>query len=250
MGFTFSHPALIFPFKYLPKKYYSLNGLVVGSIIPDFEYFIRLDSDSVYSHTISGLFWFDLPLAILALFFFHLVIRDLMIGNLPYFLKSRLLNLSLINWIDYFYKNWIVVIFSILTGSLTHLFWDSFTSFNGYFVINNSTLLMKTSLFGVEIFNYKILKHASSLLGGIFLIYQLLRLPKQALNKTNTNKHYWIIAAILFSSCILFVFTETEYKIFSFNTIIKKSISCWLFALILTSLYFKTKMHLNQVSKQ
>ena len=47
MGFTFSHPALIFPFNYLPKKYYSLNGLVVGSILVS-------DQDDVMLITTAG----------------------------------------------------------------------------------------------------------------------------------------------------------------------------------------------------
>jgi len=246
MGFTFSHPALILPFRYLPKKYYSLSGLAIGSMVPDFEYFLRSDNDSSFSHTIHGLFWFDLPLAILALFFFHQVIRDLMIANLPRFLKTKLLTLNLVNWPQYFRKNWMIVILSIFIGSVTHLLWDSFTSFNGHFVIKNPGLLMKTNLFGIELFNYKILKHLSSLLGGLILIYQLFKIPPREYDNTRRDKYYWTIVIILFCSCIFFQFAGIQHGNSSFNEIIKKSISCWLSALIITSLYFKTKTYLNQ----
>ena len=57
MPFTFSHPAIILPLKKLPKKYISMTGLIVGSIAPDFEYFLRMKSK--YSHTMSGILWYD-----------------------------------------------------------------------------------------------------------------------------------------------------------------------------------------------
>ena len=57
MPFTFSHPALILPLKYFPNKWFSLTGLVIGSLTPDFEYFLRMRIKSVYSHTLEGIFW-------------------------------------------------------------------------------------------------------------------------------------------------------------------------------------------------
>lgn len=104
MGFTFSHPALILPFRYLPKKYYSLSGLVIGSIVPDFEYFLRFDNNSLFGHTLLGLFWFDLPLALLILLFYHQVVRNLMVANLPHFRKTRLSNINQVNWPVYLKK--------------------------------------------------------------------------------------------------------------------------------------------------
>ncbi|MEG1227787.1 MAG: DUF4184 family protein, partial [Flavobacterium sp.] len=39
------------PLQFLNKKWFSLTGLVIGSMIPDFEYFIRMRIQSIYSHT-------------------------------------------------------------------------------------------------------------------------------------------------------------------------------------------------------
>ncbi|HMG06875.1 MAG TPA: DUF4184 family protein, partial [Mucilaginibacter sp.] len=39
---TFAHPAIVLSFKYFPKRWFSKTGLVIGSMAPDFEYFIRL----------------------------------------------------------------------------------------------------------------------------------------------------------------------------------------------------------------
>ncbi len=89
MPFTFSHPAIVLPLNYLPKKWFSLTGLVIGSLTPDFEYFIRMKIKSEYSHTLEGLFWFDLPLGVLLAFIFHNIVRNNFYNNLPLFFKSR-----------------------------------------------------------------------------------------------------------------------------------------------------------------
>src|SRR6478609_2941554 len=102
MPFTFSHPAIILPITYLPRKWFSLTGLVVGSLTPDFEYFIRMRVQSDYSHTLSGLFWFDLPLGILLAFIFHNIVRDSLFENLPLILKSRLIRFKQFDWNSYF----------------------------------------------------------------------------------------------------------------------------------------------------
>jgi hypothetical protein len=163
MGFTFSHPALIIPFKYLPRRTYSVTGLVIGSMVPDIEYFMRLDNASKYSHTLLGLFWFDIPMAILLSVFYHLFIRNALISNLPRFLKTRFSKFQHVDWMEYLKKNWIVVIFSILVGSLTHLFWDGFTSSYGLFTSPHSFLMKRTEWLGIEMRGYTLVRYLSSL---------------------------------------------------------------------------------------
>jgi hypothetical protein len=76
MPFTFSHPAAILPLRWLPNKYYSLTGLIIGSMTPDFEFLIRMNVGSIYSHTLAGIFYFDIPVGIAICFLFHDVVRD------------------------------------------------------------------------------------------------------------------------------------------------------------------------------
>lgn len=123
MPFTFSHPAIILPLKYLPRKWFSLTGLIVGSLTPDFEYFIRMKVQSNYSHTVYGILWFDLPLAILLSFIFHNIIRDDLFKNVPKNIQSRILVYAEFNWNNYFKRNWVVIIVSTLIGITSHLFW-------------------------------------------------------------------------------------------------------------------------------
>ncbi|HYM92834.1 MAG TPA: DUF4184 family protein, partial [Chitinophagaceae bacterium] len=79
MPFTFSHPAAVLPLNYVSKKYVSLTGLVIGSMTPDFEYFLRMRDRSYYSHTWKGVLWFDLPLAIILASIYHGMVRDVLI---------------------------------------------------------------------------------------------------------------------------------------------------------------------------
>lgn len=134
MPFTFSHPAIVLPLKYLPKKWFSMTGLVIGSLTPDFEYFIRMKIESNYSHTFWGIFYFDLPLGILLTFVFHNLVKEELFKNLPKKLNQRFIKTEKFNWNKYFIKNWKIVILSIIIGTISHLFWDSFTHESGFFV--------------------------------------------------------------------------------------------------------------------
>src|ERR1700712_2189360 len=116
MPYTFSHPAIVLPVTYLPKKWYSLSGLIVGSITPDFEYFMRMKDFSKYSHTIGGMFWFDLPLGLILLFIFHNIVRNVLVEYLPFSLNIRFSAFTNFNWNKYFRKNIIVVLISLLVG--------------------------------------------------------------------------------------------------------------------------------------
>jgi hypothetical protein len=238
MGFTFSHPALILPVRYLPRVSYSMNGLIVGSMIPDLEYFIRPDNSSTFSHTIPGLFLFDLPAALIILTIYHLLIREGFTGNLPAFLRLRLSPYLHFNWLFYYSKNRLIVLCSILFGSITHLLWDSFTSGNGYFVIHHTFLETSITVLNITISIYKIIKHSSSLIGALILLYVLFQLPKGKEPKLQPQRGYWGWMVIL--TCILtLIQLATYYQHISANQLIKKIVSSGLLALIITSLYYR-----------
>jgi hypothetical protein len=238
MGFTFSHPALIIPCKYLPKKFYSLTGLIVGSMIPDLEYFIRLNSASKYSHTLAGIFWFDIPMAFLVSIVYHHLIRDTLFNNLPGFLKSRLVQFKNFNFLNYLKENWPIFLCSVLIGCITHLFWDSFTSRHGYFVKVFPIFQLKVNIYGQEIITYKIIKYVSSIIGGIIILWQVPLLSKTNLHESARNKNYWFMIISLTAGImllhILFGINHTK-----FNALIKKIISSGLFALLITSFYYQ-----------
>jgi len=240
MPFTFSHPAIILPLRYLPKTWFSLTALIIGSLTPDFEYFLRMKVKSLYSHTLAGIFWFDLPLAILLAFIFHNLTRNFLFQNLPSFIKSRILIYTDFNWNDYFKKNWYVVLISSLIGIISHIFWDAFTHNHGYFVNQIDTLRNTISFFGTEIPFWKLAQHASTFIGCIIIIAALFNLPQNDNLKSCTNKLYWI-TVILFTASILFIRFIINLKALHIGNFVVSFISSFLIAISLTPLIIKFK---------
>lgn len=233
MPFTFSHPAIILPLKYFPKKWFSLTGLVIGSLTPDFEYFLRMRIKSIYSHTLEGIFSFDLPLGIFLAFIFHNVVRNSLFSNLLTFLQSRFLKFTHYNWNEYFKKNWFVVIISILIGAFSHLFWDSFTHDDGYFVTQLPILQNSISFYNIQIPILKILQHSSTLIGALIIAFTIYKLPTEEIVKKKINIKYWIVLTfITFSIIAIRLLNGLELK--QYGNVIVTTISATLISLIIT----------------
>ena len=240
MPFTFSHPAIVLPLTYLPRQWVSLTGLVIGSLTPDFEYFLRMSIKSSYSHTIDGLFWFDLPLGLLLAFIFHNMVRDSLLDNLPTFLKSRFSALRQFEWNKYFKKNLLVVTVSILIGAASHILWDGFTHDHGFFVESIPALTNKIELCGMQVSILKILQHSSTLIGGLVVAYAIYKLPKDSKVTGHINVRYWvIIAGITLSIIVIRLLGGLDFK--QYGNLIVTGISAGLISLTLTSWLIKTK---------
>lgn len=239
MPFTFSHPAIILPLKKLPKKYISMTGLIVGGITPDFEYFLRMKSK--YSHTISGILWYDLPMGIFLAFIFHNLIKEALINNMPLFFKSRFINLRDFNWNSYFKKNWYIVIISIIIGICSHILWDGFTHRTGHFVKIFPVLKSSIRLFGTKIPVYRILQHISTFLGGIAVIKAVIDLPADKSCTTQKGKYkYWILL-ITATPIIMFYGLSKRIPYYSFWNLIVNFITAFLLSMVLTSFIFREK---------
>jgi len=240
MPFTFSHPAITLPLTYLPRQWISLTGLVIGSLTPDFEYFLRMRIESSYSHTIVGLFWFNLPLGLLLAFIFHNIVRDSLLDNLPVFLKSRFSTLRRFDWNKYFKKNWLVVTISILIGAASHIFWDNFTHNYGFFVETTPALANKINLLGMQVPIFKILQHSSSIIGGLLIVYAIYKLPKDSKIIGSVTVKYWVIlAGITLIIIVIRLLSCLEFK--QYGNLIVTGISAGLISLMLTPWLIKTK---------
>jgi len=240
MPFTFSHPAIILPLTYLPRKWYSLTGLVIGSLTPDFEYFLRMRIKSNYSHTIDGLFWFDLPLGLLLAFIFQNIVRDSLFNNLPPFLKSRFSTFKQFDWNSHFKQNWIVVTISIIIGAASHIFWDSFTHDHGYFVQTIPALQNSVDFLGRQIPILKILQHSSTLLGGLVIAFAIYKLPTNKTVKENINLKYWtILAGLTLTIIAVRLLSGLDPK--QYGNVIVTGISAGLISLTITPWLTRTK---------
>lgn len=240
MPFTFSHPAIVLPLTYLPKKWFSLTGLVIGSLTPDFEYFLRMRIKSNYSHTLDGLFWFDLPLGLLLTFIFHDIVRNSLFDNLPTFFKSRFSAFRHFDWNGHFKRNWFVVEISILIGAASHILWDSFTHEHGCFVQTIPALQYSVDFLGRQIPILKILQHSSTLLGGLVIAFAIYKLPTNKTENENINLKYWAILAGLTLTIISIRFLSgLDFK--QYGNVIVTAISAGLISLTITPWLTKTK---------
>jgi hypothetical protein len=233
MPFTFSHPAIVLPLTFLPRQWFSLTGLVIGSLTPDFEYFFRMRIKSNYSHTIDGLFWFDLPLGLLFAFIFHNIVRDSLFDNFPSILKSRFLAFRHFDWNGHFKKKWFVVTISILIGAASHIFWDGFTHDHGYFVQTIPALQNSMNFLGGQIPILKILQHSSTFIGGLVIAYAIYKLPTYKTENENINLNYWaILAGLTLAIISIRLLSGLDFK--QYGNVIVTAISAALISLMLT----------------
>ncbi len=198
MPFTFSHPAIILPVHHVFRRWTSLTGLVIGSVVPDFEKFISMSADDPYSHTLRSIFYFNLPLGLLLTFVFHGVVRDALIENLPGLLRRRLSRFMHFDWASYFRRHYPVVILSIMLGAASHIFWDSFTHREGRAVGWFPILLDYIVINHEKHYFYGILQLVSSLLGALVVLYTILRLPPVAPQPSRNNIFpFWLKGAAI-----------------------------------------------------
>lgn len=194
MPFTFSHPALAIPVYFLRRNFLSLTGLVMGSLAPDFEYFIRMKKGpSVYSHSFWAIFWFNLPIALLLAFIFHGWVKKPLIHHLPLWLYIRLVKYEKLNWFSYFKRKWPFVLLSIVIGTATHLLWDWFTHYSVVFTNGNHKIEFTFLNSYFQIYTYTILHILNSLFGLVLLFKLLWQLPTATdFKKEQPDKWYWI----------------------------------------------------------
>jgi hypothetical protein len=192
MPFTFSHPAAVLPLNSLPKKWISMTGLVVGSMIPDFEYFIRMSVKSIYSHTWPGLFWFDLPLGLFIVLLYNGFVKDKVIDHLPAGLNRRLSNFKGNDKATSPLVYLLIVCLCVLIGGISHLLWDDFTHPAGYFVRLIPILSNTIYLDNHKLYVYNLVQHFSTLAGGLIVFWVVMKLPKGNNTRVLNISLYWL----------------------------------------------------------
>ena len=242
MPFTFSHPAIVLP---LTKARLNLSatGLIIGSMIPDFEYFIRMKDLTRYSHTLNGIFWFDIPLALLVSFIYHLVVRNSLFDNLPSFLKERFSIYKRFDWTGYFIKHWAMVLVSIIIGAVSHIVWDRVTH-NTMFYVNQADLSTMTKIGTINLAGYKFLQLASTIVGGLVVIYSIFSLKRIHQAETGIDYRYWTLFWLITLSVIILRFSKYGFHLyyFKYHRVIAVSfISSLMIGLILTPLLLNQK---------
>lgn len=197
MPFTLAHTAVTLPFLKIPKRFVSLTGLAVGSMSPDFEYFLRLQMKSDFSHTPGGLLWFCLPISLLVAVIYHVIVKKYFLLSLPNFFRDRLGRYASTNWLNYLVDHYVVVIFSILIGAASHIYWDAFTHETGFMVKQFPILQTEMTLGSFQIPMFKIFQHLSSVIGMLCIGLTLYYTPKFRTNQNAIASSFWSYSILL-----------------------------------------------------
>ena len=131
MPFTISHMAVAAP---LARRGLIMSALVVGSIAPDFLYYLRLSTNNNWGHSPEGLLLFTLPLALGVLWVFHVAIKRPLLRLVPLAHRRRLMPYAgpFAFWP---LKRFLLIVLSVVIGLVSHLLLDSFTHDYGLLTI-------------------------------------------------------------------------------------------------------------------
>jgi hypothetical protein len=195
MPFTPAHTITVLPF--LRVNFLSATGLVIGSMSPDFEYFLKFSVNGTHGHTWAGLLYFDLPVSFILSVVFHSVVRPNLIQNLPGFLRSRFMQMMSFDFLQSFRQNPTGFVVAVLFGGATHILWDGFTHGQGFFVNYFSFYDGAYVPFqGVDYPLWYALQHISTMVGLTILCIYIWFLPVHPAPR-GARVIYWILVAMI-----------------------------------------------------
>lgn len=157
MPFTIAHPAAVVAIPRMSGRRLRLAALVLGSVTPDYQYFVHLDTVGGYTHTLPGLVFVCLPAGWLSLFLFDRLGRRGVEMLLPS--EWRLPPLPPAA------RPPIATSAALLIGAATHVLWDGFTHASGWAVVRFPALSDPVVVGSIAFRWFKILQYGSSVLG-------------------------------------------------------------------------------------
>jgi hypothetical protein len=181
MPFTFSHPAIVLPLKKMKPAWFSTTGLAVGSMAPDFPYFLKMDGESDFGHTFTGIFLLDLPFCFLIAIAFHRWFRNSLIRHLPSPLDQQYAACLSFRFLHFLKRGWLLFAVSSFIGVVSHLLWDDFAQPDGYLYYVAPSFFSQPVRLGP--FNpplYQLLEWAGAALGLAFVGWVVLRKRQEA----------------------------------------------------------------------
>ena len=169
MPWTLAHPAAVLPFRrFSGPGRLSFGALFMGSMSPDFVYYIGRFDLATFTHAPHGVFVVCLPAGLLVLAL-ALWLRDPIAQILPQPHRDALLATR--SALPYFTLGSLgLAAASVLLGATTHILWDSFTH-EGRFFVNHVEFLRVPLFAGLnrEFRVFNIIQHASTVLGVALL---------------------------------------------------------------------------------
>jgi hypothetical protein len=204
--FTLAHSAAALPFRRLRLV---PSALVIGTLAPDFEYFLRVTHGGRFGHTLVGSLVFTLPVALVVLWIFHTFVKVPVTMLLPDAIQRRLSG-HLYEFRFGGAARFLLIVGSVLLGIETHLLWDSFTHshtwlYNDWAFLRQPVLLPMVG----RIPRYKLFQHGSTIVGlGILAAwlkhwYRTTEPVALPLGKSlSPNRKIAIVAALTTLACV------------------------------------------------
>jgi hypothetical protein len=169
--FTFAHPAAVVPLLRPLGRHAVLSALVIGSIAPDFSYYLPFEMSRTRSHDLWGLFWFCMPTGAAAYALFHGMLAAPLVDLLPDGLRARCRAVAEARVAPPL----AAIAVSLFVGAATHVAWDAFTHAGAPIVrVSRALRFHLTTISGYPVSVYTILQHLSTL-GGIALLVLWIR---------------------------------------------------------------------------
>jgi hypothetical protein len=174
MPWTLVHPAAVLPLRKYCANRHLFGALVVGSVSPDFGYYVGRFDIATTAHTLLGLLIVCLPAGLALLVLIRILHRP--VANLlPQPHRQAILSLPRMPPLSS-PMTVLYVSASIIIGAITHNIWDSFTHRAGYVVARWQPLQMPVFTLGTKTLRvFELLQHASTTIGLIIVIAVYLR---------------------------------------------------------------------------
>ena len=167
MPFTISHAAAVLPLQRITRSRIPLAALMIGSMAPDFAFFLPIKISRLSSHGFDGLFLFCLPVGLAVWMLFVSLLERPTIELLPSPWRERIPRSPRITP-----RSLAIAGLGILIGAVTHIAWDSFTHggtpVGDLFPVLNSTAF---EFRGHSIEVFEVLQILSSVAGLLALAY-------------------------------------------------------------------------------
>jgi hypothetical protein len=126
MPYTISHVAVVVPFSRLLARMRVLSAVVIGSMVPDFGYFLPTRPARFETHSLLALVTFCLPVGLLSYWIFQRLMKTPLVSVLPDQVYARWRPYSApASWGSL--RQWLLAVCGVLGGAVVHLAWDAFT---------------------------------------------------------------------------------------------------------------------------
>lgn len=124
MPFTGSHPAAVLPLLRGPLP---ASALVIGSMAPDFPYYLPISTASWPTHTALGVVGLDLALGAAGWLLWHAVVSPPALAYAPGGIRARLTQVPVGLPQRLGPRTLLLTTMALVIGSATHVGWDEFT---------------------------------------------------------------------------------------------------------------------------